>query len=150
MDIQEVIHAVEEHYFFRRFKEAEELAKEVLSTSAGLDKDSKQLFQVYQDKSHQKNKSTWSIAHGKGLVLHNSLNYNIESPTYTFRYSAFFTSLSEYPQILFSNLDATFPLKHRMLSIQRSELRASIVASSFRNRQKVLCPTWKRYESEDQ
>ncbi|CAF3518647.1 unnamed protein product [Fusarium graminearum] len=58
MDIQEVIHAVEEHYFFRRFKEAEELAKEVLSTSAGLDKDSKQLFQVYQDKSHQKNKST--------------------------------------------------------------------------------------------
>jgi hypothetical protein len=58
MDIQEVIHAVEEHYFFRRFKEAEELANEALSTSTGLDKDSKQLLQVYQDKSHQKNKST--------------------------------------------------------------------------------------------
>ncbi|RGP64738.1 hypothetical protein FSPOR_7674 [Fusarium sporotrichioides] len=58
MDIQEVIHAVEEHYFFRRFKEAEELAKDVLSTSTGLDKDSQQLLQAYRDKSHQKNKST--------------------------------------------------------------------------------------------
>ncbi|CEI67260.1 hypothetical protein FVEN_g5831 [Fusarium venenatum] len=57
MDIQEVIHAVEEHYFFRRYKEAEELAKEILSTSTGLDKDSQQLLQEYQDKSHQKNKT---------------------------------------------------------------------------------------------
>ncbi|KAL6922136.1 hypothetical protein ACHAP8_003605 [Fusarium lateritium] len=57
MDIQEVIHAVEEHYFFRRYKEAEELAKEILSISTGLDKDSQQLLQAYQDKSYQKNKT---------------------------------------------------------------------------------------------
>ncbi|KAM0239920.1 hypothetical protein ACHAPO_002894 [Fusarium lateritium] len=57
MDIQEVIHAVEEHYFFRRYKEAEELANEILSISTGLDKDSQQLLQAYQDKSYQKNKT---------------------------------------------------------------------------------------------
>ncbi|CAG7556011.1 unnamed protein product [Fusarium equiseti] len=57
MDIQEVIHAVEEHYFFRRYKEAEQLANDALSTSTGLDKDSMQVLKVYQDKSHQKNTS---------------------------------------------------------------------------------------------
>jgi hypothetical protein len=57
MDIQEVIHAVEEHYFFRRYKEAEQLAKDALSTSTGLDKDSMQVLKVYQDKSHQKDTS---------------------------------------------------------------------------------------------
>ncbi|RBR22088.1 uncharacterized protein FIESC28_04593 [Fusarium coffeatum] len=57
MDIQEVIHAVEEHYFFRRYKEAEQLANDALSTSTGLDKDSMQVLKVYQDKSHQRNTS---------------------------------------------------------------------------------------------
>ncbi|KAJ4022487.1 hypothetical protein NW752_000311 [Fusarium irregulare] len=57
MDIQEVIHAVEEHYFFRRYKEAEQLANDTLSTSTGLDKDSMQVLKVYQDKSHQRNTS---------------------------------------------------------------------------------------------
>ncbi|KAJ4133442.1 hypothetical protein NW768_005028 [Fusarium equiseti] len=57
MDIQEVIHAVEEHYFFRRYKEAEQLADDALSTSTGLDKDSMQVLKVYREKSHQRNTS---------------------------------------------------------------------------------------------
>lgn len=58
MDIQEVIHAVEEQYFFRRYKEAEQLANDALSTSDGLDKDSRHLLQVYKDKSHKKSIAT--------------------------------------------------------------------------------------------
>ncbi|KAF5019132.1 hypothetical protein F66182_8868 [Fusarium sp. NRRL 66182] len=58
MDIQEVIHAVEEHYFFRRYQEAEKLASDALIGSEGLDKDSRQLLETYQDKCHQRNKQT--------------------------------------------------------------------------------------------
>ncbi|KAJ4267662.1 hypothetical protein NW762_003776 [Fusarium torreyae] len=56
MDIQEVIHAVEEHYFFRRYKEAEQLARDALVGSDGLDRDSRQLLTTYQEKCHQRNK----------------------------------------------------------------------------------------------
>ncbi|KAL2687053.1 hypothetical protein Neosp_004604 [[Neocosmospora] mangrovei] len=54
MDIQEVIHAVEELYFFRRYHEAAQLATEALSGSDGLDRDSQQLLEVYQGKCHKK------------------------------------------------------------------------------------------------
>ncbi|KAM0555101.1 hypothetical protein ACHAPJ_006450 [Fusarium lateritium] len=56
MDIQEVIHAVEEHYFFRRYKEGEQLASDALVGSDGLDRDSRQLLTTYQEKCHQRNK----------------------------------------------------------------------------------------------
>ncbi|KAF4963774.1 hypothetical protein FSARC_8257 [Fusarium sarcochroum] len=56
MDIQEVIHAVEEHYFFRRYKEAEQLASDALVGSDGLDRDSRQLLITYQEKCHQRYK----------------------------------------------------------------------------------------------
>ncbi|KAF5696713.1 hypothetical protein FMUND_15621 [Fusarium mundagurra] len=54
MDIQEVIHAVEEHYFFRRYKEAEQLAGEALKNGQGLDRDSRQLLEAYRDRCHGK------------------------------------------------------------------------------------------------
>ncbi|KAF4494223.1 hypothetical protein FAGAP_9621 [Fusarium agapanthi] len=54
MDIQEVIHAVEEHYFFRRYREAEQLAVEVLTDGQGLDRDSRQLLEAYRDRCHEK------------------------------------------------------------------------------------------------
>ncbi|KAF9768677.1 hypothetical protein IL306_013989 [Fusarium sp. DS 682] len=56
MDIQEVIHAVEEHYFFRRYREAEQLAGDALSGSDGLERDSRQLLETYKDRCHKKNK----------------------------------------------------------------------------------------------
>ncbi|KAM0215928.1 hypothetical protein ACHAPA_008535 [Fusarium lateritium] len=55
MDIQEVIHAVEEYYFFRRYSEAEHLASDILVASEGLDPDSRQLLETYQAKCLQKN-----------------------------------------------------------------------------------------------
>ncbi|KAF5234112.1 hypothetical protein FANTH_12338 [Fusarium anthophilum] len=54
MDIQEVIHAVEEHYFFRRFRAAEQLAAEALKDGQGLDRDSRQLLEAYRDRCHEK------------------------------------------------------------------------------------------------
>ncbi|KAF5001357.1 hypothetical protein FGRMN_1114 [Fusarium graminum] len=56
MDIQEAVHAVEEHYFFRRYNEAEKLAMDIMAAGDGLDKDSRQLLEEYQAKCHQKNK----------------------------------------------------------------------------------------------
>ncbi|KAI8669472.1 hypothetical protein NCS57_00762500 [Fusarium keratoplasticum] len=50
MDIQELIHAVEELYFFRRYHEAAQLATEALAGSDGLDRDSRQLLDAYQGK----------------------------------------------------------------------------------------------------
>ncbi|KAF4943941.1 hypothetical protein FGADI_13022 [Fusarium gaditjirri] len=55
MDIQEVIHAVEEHYFFHRYREAEQLAADALEDGQGLDRDSRQLLETYKDRSHKKN-----------------------------------------------------------------------------------------------
>ncbi|CAJ0539141.1 Ff.00g069030.m01.CDS01 [Fusarium sp. VM40] len=55
MDIQEAIHAVEEHYFFRRYNEAEHLASDILVASDGLDPDSRQLLETYQAKCQKKN-----------------------------------------------------------------------------------------------
>ncbi|KAF5547100.1 hypothetical protein FMEXI_5290 [Fusarium mexicanum] len=54
MDIQEVIHAVEEHYFLRRYREAEQLAAEALKDGQGLDRDSRQLLEAYRDRCHEK------------------------------------------------------------------------------------------------
>ncbi|CCT68348.1 uncharacterized protein FFB20_00321 [Fusarium fujikuroi] len=54
MDIQEVIHAVEEHYFFHRYREAEQLAGEALKDGQGLDRDSRQLLEAYRDRCHEK------------------------------------------------------------------------------------------------
>lgn len=54
MDIQEVIHAVEEHYFFHRYREAEQLASEALKDDQGLDRDSRQLLEAYRDRCHEK------------------------------------------------------------------------------------------------
>ncbi|RSL86153.1 hypothetical protein CEP51_002977 [Fusarium floridanum] len=54
MDIQELIHAVEELYFFRRYHEAAQLATEALAGSGGLDRDSRQLLDVYQRKCQNK------------------------------------------------------------------------------------------------
>lgn len=54
MDIQELIHAVEELYFFRRYHEAAQLATEALAGSDGLDRDSRQLLEVYQGKCQSK------------------------------------------------------------------------------------------------
>ncbi|KAJ4144030.1 hypothetical protein NW765_001183 [Fusarium oxysporum] len=55
MDIQEVIHAVEEHYFFHRYREAEQLAADALKDGQGLDRDSRQLLETYKDRCHEKN-----------------------------------------------------------------------------------------------
>ncbi|KAH7255453.1 uncharacterized protein BKA55DRAFT_688469 [Fusarium redolens] len=55
MDIQEVIHAVEEHYFFHRYREAEQLAGDALRDGKGLDRDSRQLLETYKDRCHKKN-----------------------------------------------------------------------------------------------
>ncbi|KAI8672847.1 hypothetical protein LRP88_02632 [Fusarium phalaenopsidis] len=54
MDIQELIHAVEELYFFRRYHEAAQLAAEALAGSDGLDRDSRQLLDAYQGKCQNK------------------------------------------------------------------------------------------------
>ncbi|KAH7164715.1 hypothetical protein DER46DRAFT_661844 [Fusarium sp. MPI-SDFR-AT-0072] len=54
MDIQEVIHAVEEHYFFHRYREAEQLAGDALKDGQGLDCDSRQLLETYKDRCHKK------------------------------------------------------------------------------------------------
>ncbi|PNP80650.1 hypothetical protein FNYG_06249 [Fusarium nygamai] len=58
MDIQEVIHAVEEHYFFHRYREAEQLAVEALKDGQGLDRDSRQLLEAYRDRCHGKHEQS--------------------------------------------------------------------------------------------
>ncbi|KAF5691680.1 hypothetical protein FDENT_3309 [Fusarium denticulatum] len=58
MDIQEVIHAVEEHYFFHRYREAEKLAIEALKDGQGLDRDSRQLLEAYRDRCHGKHEQS--------------------------------------------------------------------------------------------
>lgn len=57
MDIQELIHAVEELYFFRRYEQAEKLATQAISGSHGIDKDAKQLLTTYQQRCQNKLKS---------------------------------------------------------------------------------------------
>ncbi|CAM1500599.1 Fc.00g097610.m01.CDS01 [Cosmosporella sp. VM-42] len=52
--IQEAIHAVEELYFFRKYDEATEFVKDVLSGADGLDDETRQLLSTYADKCRQK------------------------------------------------------------------------------------------------
>lgn len=56
MDIQEVLHAVEELYYFRRFQEAIDFAAEILQgeSRAVLDQDSLQLLEKYETKCRAK------------------------------------------------------------------------------------------------
>ncbi|KAF5003278.1 hypothetical protein FDECE_10178 [Fusarium decemcellulare] len=54
MDIQELLHAVEELYFFRRYQDAVQLAGDALSGSNGLDRDSRQLLATYQERCQKK------------------------------------------------------------------------------------------------
>lgn len=54
MQIQEVIHAVEELYFFRKYDEAIDLVKTVLHGSDGFDEETRQLLTVYSEKCQQK------------------------------------------------------------------------------------------------
>lgn len=52
MDIQELLHAVEELYFFRRYTEAIDFTAQVLQgeSRAALDSDSVQLLEKYEAK----------------------------------------------------------------------------------------------------
>ncbi|KAF4977784.1 hypothetical protein FZEAL_5750 [Fusarium zealandicum] len=54
MNVQELVHAVEELYFFRSYKEAAQLASDALDGSDGLDRDSRQLLVTYKDKCQQR------------------------------------------------------------------------------------------------
>ncbi|KAM5352630.1 hypothetical protein ACJ41O_005352 [Fusarium nematophilum] len=54
MDIQELIHAVEELYFFRRYQDAALLAGDALAGSDGLDRDSQKLLATYQERCQKK------------------------------------------------------------------------------------------------
>ncbi|KAJ3526652.1 hypothetical protein NM208_g11084 [Fusarium decemcellulare] len=54
MDIQELLHAVEELYFFRRYHDAVQLAGDALYGSNGLDRDSRQLLATYQERCQKK------------------------------------------------------------------------------------------------
>ncbi|KAF4467942.1 hypothetical protein FALBO_5176 [Fusarium albosuccineum] len=54
MDIQELLHAVEELYFSRRYQDAVQLAGDALSGSNGLDRDSRQLLATYQERCQKK------------------------------------------------------------------------------------------------
>ncbi|XWX01633.1 hypothetical protein V2A60_009661 [Cordyceps javanica] len=62
MDVQELLHAVEELYFFRRYREAADLAAEVLSggggSGAALDADSRQLLEKYEAKCRAKQEAS--------------------------------------------------------------------------------------------
>ncbi|KAK7397520.1 hypothetical protein QQX98_013115 [Neonectria punicea] len=52
--LQELIHAVEELYFFRRYEHAAEFISEALSASGDLDANTRQLLCIYQDKCQKK------------------------------------------------------------------------------------------------
>ncbi|KAL7814462.1 hypothetical protein V8C26DRAFT_403878 [Trichoderma gracile] len=59
--IQEVIHAAEELYFFRRYQDVIDLVSRVLALEGdkgGLDDESKQLLSMYQSRCRQKLKQT--------------------------------------------------------------------------------------------
>ncbi|KAF7542927.1 hypothetical protein G7Z17_g11160 [Cylindrodendrum hubeiense] len=55
--IQELIHAVEELYFFRKYDRAVQFIRDALSSSDGLDTDTRQLLATYQDKCQMKLKA---------------------------------------------------------------------------------------------
>ena len=54
MQIQEVIHAVEELYFFRKYEEALDFMNEVLTGSEGVDDETRQLLTTYHEKCQKK------------------------------------------------------------------------------------------------
>ncbi|KAK1247495.1 hypothetical protein MKX07_002404 [Trichoderma sp. CBMAI-0711] len=59
--VQEVIHAAEELYFFRRYQDVIDLVSRVLALEGdkgGLDDESKQLLSMYQSRCRQKSKQT--------------------------------------------------------------------------------------------
>lgn len=59
--VQEVIHAAEELYFFRRYQHVIDLVSKVLALegdNGGLDDESKQLLSMYQSRCRQKLKQT--------------------------------------------------------------------------------------------
>ncbi|EGR45085.1 uncharacterized protein TRIREDRAFT_68948 [Trichoderma reesei QM6a] len=59
--VQEVIHAAEELYFFRRYRDVIDLVSRVLALEGdkgGLDDESKQLLSMYQSRCRQKLKQT--------------------------------------------------------------------------------------------
>lgn len=62
MDIQELIHAVEELYFFRKYEQAEKLVNNALAGSHGIDRDSNQLLSTYRQRCQTKLKSHTSQA----------------------------------------------------------------------------------------
>ncbi|KAH7011459.1 hypothetical protein EDB80DRAFT_390576 [Ilyonectria destructans] len=55
--LQEVIHAIEELYFFRHYEHAMGFISDVLSGSESLDADTQQLLATYQDKCQKKLKA---------------------------------------------------------------------------------------------
>ncbi|KAL6864064.1 hypothetical protein J3F83DRAFT_187109 [Trichoderma novae-zelandiae] len=59
--VQEVIHAAEELYFFRRYQHVIDLVSKVLAIQGdkgGLDEESRQLLSMYQSRCRQKLKQT--------------------------------------------------------------------------------------------
>ncbi|KPM39039.1 hypothetical protein AK830_g7481 [Neonectria ditissima] len=56
-DLQELVHAVEELYFFRRYESATHFISKALSESEDLDADTRQLLSIYQDKCQKKLKA---------------------------------------------------------------------------------------------
>lgn len=54
MQIQDLIHAVEELYFFRKYDEAIDLVKTVLHDSDGVDEETRQILAAYSEKCQQK------------------------------------------------------------------------------------------------
>ncbi|KAK7431960.1 hypothetical protein QQZ08_001580 [Neonectria magnoliae] len=55
--LQELIHAVEELYFFRRYEHSTQFISEALSGSNDLDDDTRQLLHIYRDKCQKKLKA---------------------------------------------------------------------------------------------
>ncbi|OAR00497.1 hypothetical protein LLEC1_00820 [Akanthomyces lecanii] len=68
MDIQEMLHAVEELYFFRRYGEAIDFTAQVLQgeSRAALDSDSVQLLEKYEAKCKVKQQALTATAKAQG------------------------------------------------------------------------------------
>lgn len=58
LHVQEIIHAVEELYFFRKYDEAVKFVDQVLYGSKGLDDETQELLSTYKEKAQQKLRSS--------------------------------------------------------------------------------------------
>ncbi|KAI5467227.1 hypothetical protein BGZ63DRAFT_418948 [Mariannaea sp. PMI_226] len=55
-ELQELLHAVEEMYFFRHYERAIQFVSDVLTQSEGIDDETRQMLVIYQDKCRRKQK----------------------------------------------------------------------------------------------